>query len=940
MFRHSDVITTAALFCAVSLSPAVVQAQQGEPAGSAAENEKGGDAAADRRADASTRLPDPDDLGASAEAPKEVSTAPAKADDGNGSAPPAAAEQGKNWRVAPPKDAPYQVRRAVGRVLETATSVADTVAGGPGSVDEPTENKAASEGDETEPAEKATAKLRRIPRKKRDESNTEPQSTEPAETERLEPPSSDGLFEAARRLLRRPSDSGLQLGAYVDDPRWEKAMELLVEDDCREALDLVDSVLDESDRDLKSDVPGVRYAVARIKLCAGQPAEGRATLRKLAKRDDAVGEIARRRLGHSPSTIRSDSKAPQSVADFIRLAHRKAAGGDLDEALETLGEVTDSIERTWHRYKVKMAEAEILLRGGRVSDAARTLLGVYEMTRDWRIGDRVTARIERIEKRNGVEILPFGARVDRMRELIARGRYSKARRVSVQNAKIAGVRGDEIRGWSYYRKALQAEREKRRRKAVELFEDAERLVESSVMRPRIYFGWARALRRLDRDDEAIKLYERLCSEYPRNHLCDDSRYEAGRLLQYGNHHDKAREKFADVVGLHPESDHVPDALWRGAFSAYLMGDYQEAERPLKLLMRHHPDEEDSSGLPASLKARYWLGVCAFKQGEIERAERIFQETINQGALTWYGRLAAKRMQRVGTQPVVPLPPVTLSNRELKDLGSLEIPKDERLQVVAEYARLGLYGDAIEELKRQISVEPAPEKSDRLLASLRLINGDPAKAHWMMKKHIGLSAPTIYDLRDWGIAYPVDYLEHGHKYGARYDVSPYLVQSIMRQESAFRPEVASWVGAVGLMQLMPGTANTVSDDFLDGAYYSRRKLQQPESNIKLGTVYVRALLSYVDGRIPMALAGYNAGPAPLDSWFERYGDREIDAWVESITYQQARGYVRKVYTNYIRYSALYDGRLPPLELELPETFNDWGDDPILERSEKGEAVSEF
>ena len=90
---------------------------------------------------------------------------------------------------------------------------------------------------------------------------------------------------------------------------------------------------------------------------------------------------------------------------------------------------------------------------------------------------------------------------------------------------------------------------------------------------------------------------------------------------------------------------------------------------------------------------------------------------------------------------------------------------------------------------------------------------------------------------------------------------------------------------------------------------------------------------------MALAGYNAGPAPLNSWFKRYGDREIDAWVESITYQQARGYVRKVYTSYVTYSALYgDGTLPTPKLELPKKLREWGDVPEVQHTKKGQKVS--
>lgn len=867
----------------------------------------------------------------------------------------------EDWRIQLDDDPPYQVRRAVRQVNETATIVASRIAGVdppervamPDAITDSSETDAPSTDDGGNTGR--TPEFRRL---SRSNSSSEPDRSDGATGSASAPaPSghvasaadvldtSGGLFEAVRGWTQPAADQTLELEPYVDDPRWREAMQLLVDDDCEEALDKVDSVLEARQGDDDGErPPAVDYVVARVKMCTDQEAEGRQTMHALADGDGTVARLAHRRLGGNLRPIEptdDDDGVGTSFAGRLREAKRAAARGHLGKAIETLADLRDSLERAWQRYRLRLAEAEMFLDSGQIAGAARRFLGVYELTRDWEIGDRIAERIEKIEKRHDIQILPFEARVDRMRELISRGRYDKARRVSIENAKIAGVSGDEIDGWSAYRKALQAERQRDRERADELFERAERLVESPVIRSRIYYGWARALRRLDRDDEAIELYDRLCREYPRHRLCDDARYQAGRLYQYSNEHQKARSKFADVVGLHPDSQHVPDSLWRGAFSAYVMGDYEAVERPLRRLRDQYGDQEDSSGLPLSLKARYWLGAAAFKRGDLDLARERLQETINRGALTWYGRLAAARMKRMGVEPVVPRPPARLTNQTLESLETLAIPDDERLEVVAEYARLGLYENAIEELDRQMDVRPLPDKAHRLKASLQLVAGEVHEAHWMMAARIGhQSTPTVYDLRDWGIAYPVDYLDLAHKYGNRYGVSPFAVQGLMRQESGFRPAVRSWVGAVGLMQLMPGTGNEVSDDFLDGEYIDRQEMSQPETNVELGTMYLRALTGYTKGRLPMAFAGYNAGPAPLDSWFRRFGDREIDAWVESITYEQARGYSRKVYTNYVRYAALYGGRLPTPRLDLPDQFGEWGEAPELQQTEPQRPVSMF
>ena len=172
------------------------------------------------------------------------------------------------------------------------------------------------------------------------------------------------------------------------------------------------------------------------------------------------------------------------------------------------------------------------------------------------------------------------------------------------------------------------------------------------------------------------------------------------------------------------------------------------------------------------------------------------------------------------------------------------------------------------------------------------------------------------------------MEFVHRWGATYEVDPFLVQAIMRQESGFRASVTSHAGAVGLMQLMPGTARYTARVFMEGEGVSvrRRELVEPQKNIRLGTMYIRVHTAHASESVALALAGYNAGPAPLERWFKEYGDRELDAFVESITYREARGYVRKVMTSYITYAGLYgDGTLPEVSSGVARAAEDVGRD---------------
>lgn len=733
--------------------------------------------------------------------------------------------------------------------------------------------------------------------------------------------------EAPRQLSLRP---------YVADPRWNEAMALLSKKECTKALELATEVLGPPELHVDGE-PAILYAFARMQVCSGDAAEGQATLRELAKSSTPVGDLARLALGQRVSTELEDDAA--RLSSIIADARRLASAGEVDEALENLRELRGELRESWDIHQVRLAEALIFEEAGRIEEAAQTYLGVYRMARSWRSSDRIVAQIEEAERRLGRQIIPFGDRVDRMTELIARGRYRHAQQVSRENAQIRGVSGNEIQGWTRMRQALQNEHQRNRTRAVSQFEEADRLIKDQDVRPRLYFGWARALRRTDAEDEAIALYKRLCDEYPTSHLCAQSLYEAGRLLQYQNDHDEARELFSRMVGSFPFSPYVPDSLWRFALSSYLEGDYEAALPPLAQIVEFYGDQQDSSELTIGLKARYWTGVNYLKMGDLEKAQAWLQATIDQAPLTWYGRLAAIRLEEAGMTARVRLPTRRLTRDEIEDIGSLRLPHTPRLATAAELTRLGLFSEALTEVRSQLGVHPTPEGAISLRAALHLAEDEPNWTHWIMKSVIDPSGPTLRTLRDWGYAFPLNYMELSHQWGDEIGVSPYLLQAIMRQESGFRPTVRSYAGAMGLMQVMPATARYTSRQFLEERSLSNSQILDPSTNVRLGTMYIRIHIAHAADHPPMALAGYNAGPAPLRSWFERYGDREIDAWVESITYQETRGYVRKVMTSYITYQGLYgDGELPHIELQLPDELRRWGDLPEVEAIREGESIS--
>lgn len=124
-------------------------------------------------------------------------------------------------------------------------------------------------------------------------------------------------------------------------------------------------------------------------------------------------------------------------------------------------------------------------------------------------------------------------------------------------------------------------------------------------------------------------------------------------------------------------------------------------------------------------------------------------------------------------------------------------------------------------------------------------------------------------------------------------------AIARQESAYNQHAKSSAGARGFMQLMPATAKQTAKKF-DIDYKDKDDLFDPTTNISLGTAYLSEMLGKF-GSKAYASAGYNAGPHRVDRWLKSRGKLPLDIWIETIPFNETRGYVQNVLT----YSAIYD-----------------------------------
>jgi len=152
-------------------------------------------------------------------------------------------------------------------------------------------------------------------------------------------------------------------------------------------------------------------------------------------------------------------------------------------------------------------------------------------------------------------------------------------------------------------------------------------------------------------------------------------------------------------------------------------------------------------------------------------------------------------------------------------------------------------------------------------------------------------------------YPLPFGDAIRASAAEEHLPAWLVAGVIRQESAFNPRAASRSGARGLMQLMPETAVEMARQL--GLRYKSGDLYNPQVSLRLGTAYLRHLIEGFHGNLELALAGYNGGPNRIERlWQEAGPAARLDDFVENLTLDESKGYVKRILVLADSYRQLY------------------------------------
>jgi len=300
--------------------------------------------------------------------------------------------------------------------------------------------------------------------------------------------------------------------------------------------------------------------------------------------------------------------------------------------------------------------------------------------------------------------------------------------------------------------------------------------------------------------------------------------------------------------------------------------------------------EVAAGAPQRMSARFWLGKLALLSGDTAGARTAWLTLAREDSIGYYG-LRARRE--------VDLPPLRFAPAPaLAPAPSAAIAA--ALGRVDTLLLAGLDTAAQTEVRTILGRAPQQDLDALLAWSDGLARRGFGPAAVRLGWQAALKAPN--DPRVLRAIFPWPNRRAVEAEAAEFGVDPLLLVAIVRQESVFDAEALSPAGARGLAQLLPGTAALTARG-LDVTFYPEW-ITVPDLNLHLGAAHLQELLERFAGRVDAAVAAYNAGAAPVARWLARPGAEDPDQFIESIPYQETRGYVRSVLRNRELYRALY------------------------------------
>jgi soluble lytic murein transglycosylase len=407
------------------------------------------------------------------------------------------------------------------------------------------------------------------------------------------------------------------------------------------------------------------------------------------------------------------------------------------------------------------------------------------------------------------------------------------------------------------------------------------------------------------DDQAghDALIAQMVQRFPHSRWLEEALYSGGNMYLLKHDSKQATYHYSLLVTMFPESTYAASAHWRAAWMNYRLHNYVEAARLMDEQIDRYPAGIE---VPAAL---YWRGrIYEDEEHNFAQAVNYYRVLASCYINFYYAGLATQRLNVLkGQESVAAVPVLSSVRRPVVPELTGELPENEPHLIKA---RLLANAALNEYIGPEIQASPTASEWGALAqAEIFASYGEYTRSVQSMKRS-GIAfyslaiddVPAIY----WKLLFPQPYWTDLVANAQKNELDPYLVASLIRQESEFNAGVVSHANAWGLMQLLPSVGKSMAKK--QGVKrFNANELLNPAINLQLGTANLKLVLNRFGGQPEYALAAYNAGDVPVRQWMSSGDYKDIPEFVESIPYSETREYVQAILRNREIYRALYQPR---------------------------------
>jgi soluble lytic murein transglycosylase len=383
----------------------------------------------------------------------------------------------------------------------------------------------------------------------------------------------------------------------------------------------------------------------------------------------------------------------------------------------------------------------------------------------------------------------------------------------------------------------------------------------------------------------------LRTSFPHSQWLAEALFSSGNMYLLRKDYPHAVLYYSELAKQFPQSTNAASAHWRAGWWSYRQGLYPQAAQIFEDQIRQYPSAKET------VSALYWRARLYEQQDhQPAMAAAHYRTLIASYSHYFYAQMARQRLAALGDAAPVDVP--TLSQYAPATIPKLEadFPTDDPHLVKA---HLLVNAGLSEYVPQEIAAVPGSSSWSGIAeAQIYASYGEDYRAMRVLKRAVPFasSAPiSSIPMAYWRILFPEVHWDTIRTESARNGLDPYLVASLIRQESEFNPSAISHANAYGLMQLLPTVGRQMAREEGLGSI-EPRQLLDPILNIRLGTRYLKQTLDRFGGVSEYALAAYNAGESRVTDWQASGPYHGIDEFVESIPFTETRDYVQAILRN--------------------------------------------